>query len=286
MNRRLFLETLFDPDDLVAWGDKDAYCSRPKSPWPDMIFTKDVKFCINPLKEKRNEENVTQINCMLFEMDKDPNDNIIPKDTQVSLFQSSGLPYSTMTWSGTKSVHVIVRLTTPIPKPLFKPLWQACYNVLTRNGCSLDTRTNLVPQLSRIPGSIRHESGDEQELLEVRSRVTLQELGQWLKANGETVSKPKPPKPFEPIRTDKSNLDKFKIARRWSERKSIYTPSWTTGGHVWFFNLGVNLRKLDCDLQQGVSFAKVEWGETCETGTGREDIMIPISKGWYWVDKK
>jgi hypothetical protein len=125
-----------------------------------------------------------------------------------------------------------------------------------------------------------------QELLEVKSRITLQELGQWLKINGETVTKPKPIKPFVPISTDKSNLDKFKIARKWSERKQIYSPTWTTGGHIWFFGLGVNLRKLDCDLDQAISFAKVEWGETCVTGMGPEDIKIPIEKGWHWVDKK
>jgi hypothetical protein len=43
---------------------------------------------------------------------------------------------------------------------------------------------------------------------------------------------------------------------------------------------------LECDLQQAIQFAKIEWGETCKTGTGPEDIAIPITKGWYWIDKK
>ena len=285
MTRKQFIETLFDVEDLVAWGDNDAYCSQPKSPWPEMIHTTAVKFCINPLKGKRCGDNVTHIVSLLFEMDKDSSGNFIPKDTQIALFKSSGLPYSTMTWSGTKSVHVIVRLDKPVPEKLFRPLWLAISRVLTKKGCSIDPATMKIPQISRMPMSIR-DNENIQELLDVRSRVSLQELGQWLKINGERIEKPKPQKPFVPITTDKSNYEKFKIARKWSENKQVYSSAWTTGGHMWLFTLGINLRKLECDLDQGIQFAKQTWGNTCETGMGPEDIMIPITKGWHWIENK
>ena len=285
MSRKEFLEVLFDVDDKTAYGNDDQQTYYAKDIWPHMIHTDALKFSINPIRERRTGENVTHINSLLFEMDKDRAGNVIPRDTQIALFKSSGLPYSTMTWSGTKSVHVIVRLDEPVSEYWFRPLWLAIERVLTKHGCSIDPATMKVPQISRMPESIR-DNGNRQDLIEVRSRVSKLDIVSWLKLNDETIRKPKPPKPFVPIRTDKSSLDKFKIARKWSERKQVYSSAWTTGGHMWLFSLGINLRKLECDLNQGIQFAYQAWGTHCETGTGREDISIPITKGWHWIENK
>lgn len=287
MNRKQFLEVLFDADHISTCGKDDKSATYPKPVFPDLIADRGVKFSINPIINWRDTKNVLEagLYSMLFEMDKTPEGKLIPRDTQVALFEASGLPYSTMTWSGTKSVHVIVRMDRPIPEKLFVPLWLAIQRVLTKAGCSIDPATMKIPQISRMPESIR-DNGNRQDLIAVRGRISLQELGQWLKANGERVSKPKPPKPFQPVSTDKSNLDKFRIARNWSEKKAVYSPTWTTGGHMWFFSLGVNLRKLECHLDQAITMAKLEWGDTCETGTGPEDISIPITKGWHWIENQ
>jgi len=302
MSRKEFLEVLFDIDHISTCGTNDAGATKPaKRVFPNLVLDRGVKFSINPIISNRDTKNVLEagLYSMLFEMDKDSHGNLIPRATQIDLFNSSDLPYSTMMWSGTKSVHVIVRMDRPIPELLFKPLWSAISRVLTKWGCSLDPATEKIPQISRMPESIRRvdikdEAGNiighkkvKQDLIEVRQRVSLKELGQWLKKNGETVHKPKPTKPYVPIKTDKSNLDKFKIAKSWSEKKhGPYLPSWSTGGWVWFVNFGVNLRKLDCDLNQAIQFAHIEWGLMCETGLGKRDIMEPITKGWTWLDKK
>lgn len=285
MNRKAFIEALFDIDDLVAWGKTDAYCRYPKSPWPEMLHTTDLKFCINPLNGPRKTENVTQINSLLFEMDKDSNGNIIPFDEQVRLFKESGLPWTTMVWSGTKSVHCIVRLEQPIPERLYKLVWETIRGVLVKKGCSIDPKTNLVPQLSRMPGSYR--DGKLQRLIGVRSRVSLSELGQWFKDNGVSIKKPAPPKPFRPVPSEKSNIDKFKIAKSWTQKKhGYYSTTWTTGGWVWLVHFGINLRKLDCNLDQALGLAYIEWGRTVETGMGPKDIKDPITKGWHWIENK
>jgi len=301
MNRRQFLEVLFDADHISTCGWNDASATKPKPVFPDLISDRGVKFSINPIIDNRDTPNVVRagLYSMLFEMDKTPEGKLIPMATQIALFEASGLPYSTMTWSGTKSVHVIVRMERPIPEDLFNPLWEAIARVLTAKGCSIDPATKKKPQISRMPDSIRRDpikdetgqtigwtEGVRQDLIAVRRRISRSELGQWLKANGERVSRPKPPKPFKPVSTDKSNLDKFRIARKWSERKAVYSPTWTTGGHMWFFSLGVNLRKLECHLEQAITMAKLEWGATCETGTGPEDISIPITKGWHWIENQ
>jgi hypothetical protein len=302
VNRKQFLEVLFDVDHISTCGWNDASATKPKPVFPDLISDHGVKFSINPIIDNRDTQNVLEagLYSMLFEMDKDHNKQIIPRDTQIDLFKSSGLPYSTMTWSGTKSVHVIVRMEEPIPKDLFPILWEAIERVLTKHGCHIDPATKKIPQISRMPESIRKDpilddnkktigwkEPTKQDLIDVRKRISRSELGEWLKLNGETVKKPKPPQPFVPIASDKSNLDKWRIARKWTEKKhGIYSSYWTTGGWVWFVNLGINLRKLECDLQQGISMSQIEWGQTVETGMGHRDITEPITKGWNWLNNK
>jgi hypothetical protein len=295
-SKKQFLECLFDADHKTAWGKIDAWASKAEPVWPDMLFSTAEKFCINPLETKRNEQNVKHVYAMLFEMDKTDNGKIIPRDTQVSMVRATGLPYSTMTWSGTKSVHVIVRLDRPIPKDIQPTLWKTIREILVQKGLPIDPRTKHIPQLSRLPGGLReiqvtNDEGQvidvhyvEQELIEVRSRVSMQELGQWLKANGKKIEKPKPPKPFVLTNPNMESTKKFEIARKWTEKShGMYTTSWQTGGHMWLFQLGVNANKVGLDINQTISYAMIEWGAQYMTSAaGKQDITIPITKGWTW----
>jgi hypothetical protein len=301
MNRKQFLEVLFDADHVSTCGYDDKGATYPKPVFPDLIPDRGTKFSINPIIDWRNEENVLKAGLfsMLFEMDKTPEGKRIPREEQIRLFKSSGLPFSTMMWSGSKSVHVIVRLDRQIPKDLFKPLWEAIERVLTKHGCFIDPATKKIPQISRMPESIRKlpiydDDGtiidyedSKQDLIEVRTRISLKQIASWLKENGEKVIKPKPIKPFVPIKSDKSNLDKWRIARKWTENKhGSYSSTWTTGGWVWLVNFGINLRKLECSLDQGVNMSRIEWGQWVETNLGKRDIIEPITKGWSWLDNK
>jgi hypothetical protein len=280
MTRKDFIEALFDIDDLVAWGKNDAYCAYPKSPWPEMLHTDAVKFCINPLKGKRNGKNVTHINCLLFEMDKEPTTGrIIPPKEQLCMWEDSGLPFTTMTWSGTKSMHVIVRLEKPVPEKWFRPLWQAIYRVLIKKGMPIDDATMKIPQISRLPLSYR--SGKLQRLIRVNERVKYLDLINWLKLNGETIIAPKPVKPFVPTNIDEPVTHRFERAIKWTKQsqKSEYSSYWKTGGDNWLFVLGCNLSKLGVSLDQAISLVTMKWGTTYETSAGTRDISIPISKG-------
>lgn len=283
MTRKDFIEALFDIDDLVAWGKNDAYCRYPKSPWPEMLHTEAVKFCINPLSGPRKTSNVTQINSLLFEMDKDSDGNIIPFDEQVRLFNESGLPYTTMVWSGTKSVHCIVRLDKPVPEKLFRPLWLAIERVLAKKGCWIDPATMKIPQISRMPGSYR--DGHLQRLINVKKRVSLQQLGQWLKANGETVKKPKPPKPIKyNLKSSYGMQSKWNFAYNGvSKFRGEYVPYAATGNHMWLFEFGKQCYVAELPYDDAIYMSKQKWGETYNTsGNGPQDISTPIIKGWQW----
>lgn len=283
MTRKNFIECLFDIDDRVAWGKDDAHAYYAKSPWPDMLITNAVKFCINPLDKIRNAQNVTNIYAMLFEMDKDNNNKVIPKEKQIQMFNESGLPYSTMVWSGDKSIHCIVRLTKPIPEEWFRPLWKAIADVLVDKGLFIDRATMKIPQLSRLPNSVR-DNGEVQDLIEVRRRIEPTELTDWIKANGGKLVKPKPPKQFVMINPNIDTTSKFNLARKWSEKKGLYNSTWTTGGHMWLFQFGANAHKVGLNAATAVSLAIIEWGSQYQTSAaGKQDISIPIIKGWNYA---
>jgi len=288
MTRKEFIEALFDIDDLVAWGKNDAYCAYPKSPYPEMLHTDAVKFCINPLNGKRNSKNVTHINCLLFEMDKDINGRIIPPKEQLCMFEASGLPYTTMTWSGTKSMHVIVRLEKPVPEKWFRPLWQAISRVLVSKGLPIDPATMKIPQISRLPLSYR--SGKLQRLIKVNERVSYIDLVDWLKSNGETIIKPKPK--TKPIKyySDSTYSDKSKwnfAYKSCSKFNGEYKSYASTGNHMWLFEFGKQCLRVELDIEQACTISKQNWGDTYNTSAnGPQPIEIPIKAGYNWKQNK
>jgi len=288
MTRKDFIEALFDIDDLVAWGKNDAYCAYPKSPYPEMLHTDAVKFCINPLKGKRCGENVTHINSLLFEMDKDINGRIIAPKEQLCMFEESGLPFTTMTWSGTKSMHVIVRLTRPVPEKLFRPLWKAISNVLVRKGLPIDPATMKIPQISRLPLSYRN--GKLQRLIRVNNRVSLSELGAWLKQNDETIQMPKPkPKKIKYYSdTSYSALTKWKFAyKSCAKFNGEYKSYASTGNHMWLFEFGKQCLRVELDVDQACSISKQNWGDTYNTSAdGPQPIEKAIRAGYNWKKNK
>jgi len=290
--RLQFLEVLFDDGDHVAFGMDDRSACKPIDPIPNFFYTDAVKFCINPCKGWRDTEHVTSINALLFEMDKDSDGNTIPREKQIELFKASGLPYSTMTWSGTKSVHCIVRFTEPIKDPSWQRIWwQAIYDVLTMKGLDLDRATKLVPQLSRTPGSIRIETGEEQELIHINRRVSQSEVLQWLQEHGRELKEPTPVKPNNYVTGANDHVQdtsKWKLALKMSEKKNgVYKSYATTGNHMWLLDYGIKCWIVDLSLEASIGLARAEWGNYYHTtANGKVDIEAPIKAGWEFAKNK
>jgi len=290
MNRKQFLEVLFDAEHISACGRDNKGATYPKPVFPDLIADKGVKFSINPIINWRDTKNVLEagLYSMLFEMDQTPDGQLIPREEQIRLFKSSGLPFSTMMWSGTKSVHVIVRMAERIPKDMFVPLWLAIERVLTKHGCSIDTATMKIPQISRMPESIR-DNGNRQDLIEVRHRISRSEIGLWLKQNGERVEKPKPPKPSN--WTDGSN-ESIEDKEKWHAAYNMYKKKWgefnptaTTGNWSNLINFSTYCYKVDLSMQSAMQLTVTNFGHHF-VGTGHEfEIDAPFLKGYTWCEK-
>jgi hypothetical protein len=282
-----FLKVLFDVDDQVAFGLDDKSACKPIDPYPEFLTTNANKFCINPLREWRNTDNVTKITALLFEMDKDEDGNIIDPKEQVKMFLESGIPYTTLVFSGTKSVHAIVRFEEPIEQEWFRSWWRAINRVLVNKGLPIDPATMKIPQLSRVPNSIRESNGERQKLIHINRRVTQTEVKAWIEANGEIVEEPY----VAPIRTYEPNAnalvaDKelFEAAYNMHKKHNDdYNSAAESGNWNWLFSFGGMLYKVDLDLNAGVSIFRTLFSNVAHGSAGDFDVEEALSKGWKWA---
>jgi len=287
--RLRFIEALFDDGDQVAFGDTDKDAAKPADPIPFFLNTNANKFCINPVKEWRNGENVTHLNSLLIECD----DKSLSREQQIERFEESGLPYTTMMWSGTKSIHCIIRFNDPIyhedfemKKQLYKNWHTAIRKVMIKYGIKADDSTDKLPQLSRVPGSTRIETGTLQELITIRTRVDQAEVLAWLGKHAVNVEQPVKREPIyynEGANDGVSNIRKFKIATSWTEKNhGVYSTYMTTGAYMWLWHLGLNAYKLDMSFESAASFAQIEWGHSYVGNNGGGKVADAINKGWTY----
>lgn len=165
-----FYQTLFEPGEHVCWGRTTYETAVRPLRWTE---TDEQFFVINPLKDSRRDDNVTAFRNILVEFDK------LSIKEQHKLIERSGLPYSTLVYSGGKSLHVIISLETPLQsKEAYKALAKQIYKKL--GGADVvDDKTSNPSRFSRAPDAIR-DNGVRQDLLEVRARVPNQLLYDWL----------------------------------------------------------------------------------------------------------
>lgn len=129
-------------------------------------------FCINPLNGSRKDVNVTALRNFLVEYDTGT------IDEQLKLIKESGLPYSTLTTSGGKSVHAIVSLEYPVSTlEDYKKLAKRIYAKMP----GADTANSNPSRLSRMAGVRRESTGQPQQLLDIRlGRISISEIMDWV----------------------------------------------------------------------------------------------------------
>ena len=286
--RRKFLNILFDQDDTVAWGMGKQFV-RARDPYPEFLHTNENMMCINPCTYRRFDK-ITNVYSLLFEVDK----GMTPKQ-QVKAFLESKIPFTTMTYSGNKSVHVIVRFANAISYENHddswqKAWWQAIADALLKHGIIVDESTKAVGQISRLPGSLNEKTNKEQKLLLLKKRVTHEEMLKWLQDNDVALTPPQPKKPRITYTTELSDIKKYDIAKRKNiDQRGLYTPSWETGGYMWFFALGARFSGLNLDPYVGTGLAQIDFGTEFK---GQSDggwvgsVEDAILKGHRYAEKR
>lgn len=136
-----------------------------------LLFTEF--FVLNPLKDLSSSklENVTKFRNVLIEIDG----KSLPWQEQY-IEEKLKLPFTTKVYSGNKSFHYILSLEQPMPDlDTYRKLVAHIYAVVKH----ADPACKNANRLTRLGGVIR-SNGKEQQLLEVRKRISEGELHKWL----------------------------------------------------------------------------------------------------------
>lgn len=170
-----FLTILFDHNDSTCFSDTP----RGTKIGPLKYGTTTAFFSINPMDpaNSRADSSVLKYRNILVEMDK------MVLDLQDQYISEIGMPYSTAVFSGKKSIHYIISLDQPVAteqeyRALVKRVYKAVGNDYVDQSCKNPSR------FSRFPGHIRSDTGKEQKLLFVGTRVPLSTLEVWLEKRG------------------------------------------------------------------------------------------------------
>lgn len=166
MNQLNFWDVLFDSNENVCFASTiydteiNAITTEPQ--------TKKQFFSINPLSISRKDANVTCFRNILIEFDK------VSLEKQLEFAET--IPFSTLTFSGSKSYHYIISLEEPCKDiKEYRRLVKRIYNNLP----DCDKSTKNPSRLSRTPGAIR-DNNNEQKLLAVKNRIKRKDLELWL----------------------------------------------------------------------------------------------------------
>lgn len=163
------------PIRSVSRPEEYAYFSiNALHPTTDLKPTEDWHRAETP---RRCDDNVVSFRNILIEMDK------MEIEEQRAYISKIGLPYSTAVFSGSKSIHFVISLTTPVPdRRAYDSLVKRVYKAVGFN--KLDRTCKNPSRLSRMPRHVRADTGQMQELLRVQGRVDNRELENWLILHG------------------------------------------------------------------------------------------------------
>lgn len=185
-----YLRKLFKPKESICYTDdslgwqvatletmleqqpRQFVSVNPLHPTIDFAPTKEWHRTNLP---RRADHNVTEYRNFLIEFDKYAGtETAIPLDEQHSMLVDMDVPYTTLTFSGSKSLHAVICLSEPVTRDEYIELAKLIRVVLWHS----DPTQKNPSRLTRVAGALR---GDvEQSLIDVRKRVTLERVESWL----------------------------------------------------------------------------------------------------------
>ena len=197
-----FYRTLFDADQTTcfsetAFGTSVYHIDNIQEIYPD--YSKLMYFSVNSLHTHRYDANVTCFRNFLIE-----NDNVKSIPEQITLVKKIGIPYSTVTFSGGKSLHFIISLETPLQdENIYRFVGNWIHNIIN-DGLPeemwFDGKTKNPSRFTRVPGgtNLKYEKDKEgniildanrdpivksktiQSLLDVKGRIPDAAMEDWL----------------------------------------------------------------------------------------------------------
>lgn len=181
-----YLETLFEPNDLVGYVTNEAWQDKNGKWVPSRgVFDRTAEELIDSLKKHPNDigatvgdwkpeagawirfnpvdgkgvrdENVTAFRYALVESDE------LPVNDQAAIYRALELPIACLVYSGGKSLHAIVHVDAP-NKVEYDKRVDFLYTFLDNHGLPVDKQNKNPSRLSRMPGVTRN--GNRQYLVD------------------------------------------------------------------------------------------------------------------------
>ena len=130
--------------------------------------------CFNPVEGGRSNNNVTDYRYALVECDN------MELEKQQAIIRQLELPCAALVYSGSKSLHAIVRVGAP-DYTEYRRRVDYLYAARKKNGLTLDEANRNPARLSRMPGILR--GGKKQYLLETNTgKSCWEEWKDWFEA--------------------------------------------------------------------------------------------------------
>ncbi len=214
-----FMKVMFDVNDGICVGDFKA-----NKVFNDLHSLDGEFFCINPLSTefdygyesreyfnknvpRRADINVTKFRNFLFEID------CLSIDDQLKIFNNCNIEFTSLVYSGSKSVHAIISLEKPLEttyhtfesKYAYRELWERIaakidlearsmgYEYPKGMSSFIDQTCKNPSRLSRTPDVMR-DNGNMQTLIKLGNRVSLEyleslKLPKVYKSYSDTINK-------------------------------------------------------------------------------------------------
>jgi hypothetical protein len=249
-----YLDILFQPGEVSCYTDKATGTSVSSGPQDADLFV-----CVNALhpyqdlapsqpwhrdnRPRRADVNVVSYRNFVLELDKGT------LEEQYALV-TARLPVSTITFSGSKSLHFIVSLEQPLTS-------NAEYRTMAERLLTLvpeaDPSCRNPSRLTRIPGPTRPDTGLKQKLMEIRARVSNAEL-ETLLPQVETYT-PGPPRSPEEIRRYVSPL------LIWASQSpdEVMAEKDIRGRNAFFYWLGQRMEDLSMEHDKRAEYVYRTW---------------------------
>lgn len=183
------LNLMFDPGETVCVSpNKWAYHSVPleealsdkvslRSPVEDIgtivVPTNELMtVAMNPINGWRQDQFATNYRNFMVELD------FGTQTEQLGTIKHAKMPYSSIVFSGNKSLHFTICLSKNIlTAERYSHIAKWILNIIS----SADQNTSNPSRSTRIPGGLHNKSGKVQELLELRGRIDPKDLFEWLR---------------------------------------------------------------------------------------------------------
>jgi len=199
-----FLELMFDPGEMVC-AAPDRFVIEPKQ--QSEVTINDAFITINPVRGDRKKDNVTAFRAFLLEIDPvgwvEMSDTERAQSLEEQKQYMAKVPWSACIYSGNKSYHFLVVLDRPLSQEGHAIYADYFRHLLTK----IDPGVKNAVTGVRVPGHLREETGLEQELIEIRPRISLSDLFSWFDSFGSGVLAKVEDKIYKPRRYESTGLE-------------------------------------------------------------------------------